>query len=134
MESAISARGTGVIAGIGINLLPPPNPDQPAASLSESGTIARNPLTAALINAWRDTFSRHPADRPALPARWHALDLYADCAVSLHRAQDIISGINRGIDDQGRLLLETADGIRVCSEGETSLRPQPPSPQQQEQP
>ena len=134
VESAISARGVSIIAGIGINLLPPPNPDQPAASLSECHSIARNPLTAALINAWRNAFAHHPADRPALPARWHALDTYADRAVSLHHPHDTIHGINRGIDDQGRLLLETADGIHACSEGETSLRPQPPSPQQQEQP
>ena len=124
VETAIGAHGTDTIAGIGINLLPPPNPAQPTASLSEDGSIARNPLTAALINAWRDAFARHPADRPALPARWHALDLYADCPVCLHRAHDTIHGINRGIDAQGRLLLETADGISAWSEGETSLRPQ----------
>ena len=113
-----------IIAGIGINLLPLSGLDQPAASLGECGTIARNPLTAALINAWRDAFARHPEGRPALPARWRALDTYADCAVSLHRACDTICGINRGIDDQGRLLLESADGIHAWSEGETRLRPQ----------
>ena len=104
--------------------MPPPHPGQLVASLSECGTIARNPLTAALINRWREALARHPADRPALPARWRALDLYADCAVRLQRAHDSVHGINRGIDAQGRLLLETTTGILACSEGETSLRPQ----------
>ena len=134
VEASHHAHGVDIIAGIGINLLPLSGLDQPAASLGECGTIARNPLTAALINAWRDAFARHPADRPALPARWRALDTYADCAVSLHRACDTICGINRGIDEQGRLLLETADGISTYSEGETRLRPQPLSPPTQEQP
>ena len=135
VETSHHAHSVDIIAGIGINLLPLPGLDQPVASLDECGAIARNPLTAALINAWRDAFARHPADRPALPARWRALDTYADCAVSLHRAHDTIHGINRGIDDQGRLLLESEDGIHAWSEGETRLRPQnPSSPQQQEQP
>ena len=124
VEASHHAHGVDIIAGIGINLLPLSGLDQPAASLGECGTIARNPLTAALINAWRDAFARHPEGRPALPARWRALDTYADCAVSLHRACDTICGINRGIDDQGRLLLESADGIHAWSEGETRLRPQ----------
>ena len=124
VEASHHAHGVDIIAGIGINLLPLSGLDQPAASLGECGTIARNPLTAALINAWRDAFTRHPEGRPALPARWRALDTYADCAVSLHRACDTICGINRGIDDQGRLLLESADGIHAWSEGETRLRPQ----------
>ena len=72
--------------------------------------------------------------RPALPARWHALDTYADRAVCLHRAHDTRCGTNRGIDEQGRLLLETADGISAYSEGETRLRPQLLSPPTQEQP
>lgn len=124
VESSIGAHGVDTIAGIGINLLPLPHPDQATASLSEVGDIERNPLTAALINAWRDAFAQHSAKRPALPARWRALDLYADCAVRLQRAHDSVHGINRGIDAQGRLLLETTTGILACSEGETSLRPQ----------
>ena len=134
LETALNSSGAHTIAGIGINLLPPPHPGQPVASLSECGTIARNPLTAALINRWREAFARHPADRPALPARWHALDTYADRAVCLHRAHDTLCGTNRGIDEQGRLLLETADGISAYSEGETRLRPQLLSPPTQEQP
>ena len=134
LETALNSSGAHTIAGIGINLLPPPNPGQPVASLSECGTIARNPLTAALINRWREAFARHPANRPALPARWHALDTYADRAVCLHRAHDTLCGTNRGIDEQGRLLLETADGISAYSEGETRLRPQLLSPPTQEQP
>lgn len=128
LETTLNSSGAHTIAGIGINLLPPPNPGQPVASLSECGTIARNPLTAALINRWREAFARHPADRPALPARWYALDTYADRAVCLHRAHDTLCGTNRGIDEQGRLLLETADGISAYSEGETRLRPQLLSP------
>ena len=134
LETTLNGSGAHTIAGIGINLLPPPNPGQLVASLSECGTIARNPLTAALINRWREALARHPADRPALPARWHALDTYADRAVCLHRAHDTLCGTNRGIDEQGRLLLETADGISAYSEGETRLRPQPLSPPTQEQP
>ena len=86
----------------------------------------------AAVNHW--AVYENTADRPALPARWHALDTYADRAVCLHRAHDTLCGTNRGIDEQGRLLLETADGISAYSEGETRLRPQLLSPPTQEQP
>ena len=51
LETALNSSGAHTIAGIGINLLPPPNPGQPVASLSECGTIARNPLTASTAGA-----------------------------------------------------------------------------------
>jgi hypothetical protein len=34
----------------------------------------------------------------------------------------VASGRALGVDGEGRLLLETAQGLRVCSSGELSLR------------
>jgi len=45
-----------------------------------------------------------------------------DKHVELHGAKLIQAGIARGIDNDGCLLLETADGVEKISAGDVSLR------------
>lgn len=128
VETHANAQGIATIAGIGINLQPLPGIDQPHAALSEAGPIARNALTAALINAWHAACAAHPAARTDYPARWRELDLYYGQSVCLNHIQGNNSGINRGIDAAGQLLLEGADGnIQPWAAGDISLRPASPS-------
>ena len=124
VETRANAQGIATIAGIGINLRPLPGIDQPHAALGEAGPVARNTLTAALINAWRAACAAHPAARADYPARWRELDLYDGQGVCLSHTQGNSRGINRGIDAAGQLLLEDTDGnIRPWTAGDISLRP-----------
>ena len=124
VETHSSAQGIATIAGIGINLQPLPGIDQPHAALSEAGPVARNALTAALINAWRTACVAHPAARADYPARWRELDLYYGQSVCLSHAQGNSRGINRGIDAAGQLLFEDTNGnIHPWTAGDISLRP-----------
>lgn len=124
LESTANAQGVATIAGIGINLHPLPGFDQPHAALGAAGTVARNALTAALIDAWRAACAAHPAARAAYSARWQALDLYYGDTVCLSHAQGSSSGTDCGIDAAGRLLLKTGAGkIQSWAAGDVSLRP-----------
>lgn len=53
------------------------------------------------------------------------LDAYHGETVEVLSGEDRISGANRGIDEYGRLRLETAQGIELHSAAEISLRPGP---------
>ncbi|MGX9461115.1 bifunctional biotin--[acetyl-CoA-carboxylase] ligase/biotin operon repressor BirA [Shewanella sp. A14] len=54
--------------------------------------------------------------------RWNEFDLFIHREVSLLMAPNVVSGICRGIDKQGALLLETEQGIKRYIGGEISLR------------
>ncbi|QDE32959.1 MULTISPECIES: bifunctional biotin--[acetyl-CoA-carboxylase] ligase/biotin operon repressor BirA [Shewanella] len=54
--------------------------------------------------------------------RWNEYDLFVNREVSLLMAPNSVSGICRGIDQQGALLLETEQGIKPYIGGEISLR------------
>jgi BirA family biotin operon repressor/biotin-[acetyl-CoA-carboxylase] ligase len=56
--------------------------------------------------------------------RWKRYDLYLDQEVIITSAANQFHGIYRGLDEQGRLLLETGQSIKAFSAGEVSLRKQ----------
>ncbi|HEY9136544.1 MAG TPA: bifunctional biotin--[acetyl-CoA-carboxylase] ligase/biotin operon repressor BirA [Pseudomonadales bacterium] len=53
---------------------------------------------------------------------WLSLDIYRDKCVELIMAENTVSGISRGINQTGALVLETEQGIKHFSGGEISLR------------
>jgi len=71
---------------------------------------------------WRylPTFSQQGFG-PFVP-HWEALDLYADKRIVLQMGEKRFSGIDRGVDASGALLVETQDGITRFHGGEVSLR------------
>lgn len=54
--------------------------------------------------------------------RWEAADLFIGQQIKLLIGTDEVHGICRGIDKQGAVVLETADGIKSFIGGEISLR------------
>jgi BirA family biotin operon repressor/biotin-[acetyl-CoA-carboxylase] ligase len=117
------------VIGIGLNLAMPEavgrQIDQPWISLQQvSATIpSRNRLAAQLIDAMLETlpqFERHGLP-PFLP-EWQRLDLYRDQPVSLHFGENQIQGIERGVDEQGALLVEHNGKLQRYYSGEISLR------------
>lgn len=53
---------------------------------------------------------------------WHQYDLFKDKPIKLTLADNQVTGICRGIDAQGCVLLETENGIKSMIGGEISLR------------
>lgn len=135
LESGNAANGgCFVVAGVGLNVaLPPPTVgaiDQPWVDLREilgPGPISRNRLAAVLLSEWLETFARFQQDGfRDLAAEWADFDQVAGRRVRLILPNATLSGIARGVDANGALLLETATGrLQPCMGGEISLRLEP---------
>ena len=121
----IESDGGGLwVAGIGINLRPVADAGQPATSLTDLGVEppSRNILAAGLVEALHPLLSDPAAGGDALLAAWRARDCCLDRPVRLSQGGEDLHGIARGIDDAGRLLLETDSGtVTAVSSGEISL-------------
>lgn len=123
-EAATADGGTVVIAGIGINVAQratdwPPDLAGAATSFAiAAGSVpSRIALMDALCNTLHPLFTR-PL-RPLSPEElddWNALDALRDRTV---RASGPVNaaGTARGIDPDGALILETADGVRRVVSG-----------------
>jgi BirA family biotin operon repressor/biotin-[acetyl-CoA-carboxylase] ligase len=128
----MSGEGGGrcqLVVGIGVNFnLPQPAAgliDQPWADLSQYGAgIDRNLLTGRILEnlvCAIDDFREHGLD--TFMDEWNRHDAIAGRAVQLRGQQRLIaSGVARGIDTQGALLIEH-DGVTAnYHAGEVSLR------------
>ena len=97
----------------------------PSAALADVvPQVGRNAVAGALLAAIVATLSRVPGmlDGAALAA-WNRRDALRDRAVRLETPGRSDSGIARGIDASGALLLEGADGrMRRVTAGEVTLR------------
>ena len=116
-----------VIVGIGVNVAMPDDAaiDQAWTDLNREMPTAvdRNQLLALLLNRLlpmlRD-FS--DAGFSAYQARWQALDALRDRSVTLHRGEQRIPGVCRGVASNGALMFEGKNGLELISGGEVSLR------------
>lgn len=116
------------VVGIGINLFPTPamhGLDQVWTTLADHGEpVGRNRLAAHLLDALAIAlarFDRHGFDD--FLARWPAFDALLDRPVRIiHANGSETPGTARGIDGQGRLVLETAGERRAIASGEVSVR------------
>jgi BirA family biotin operon repressor/biotin-[acetyl-CoA-carboxylase] ligase len=100
-------------------------PTQPTALDAVWDEPSMTDLLAALLNTLAQTFERFGAQGFA-PFReaWCEADAYRDMAVTLYEGGTVTEhGIGRGVDAQGQLLLETAQGLRTIASGDVSLRP-----------
>lgn len=122
-----------IIIGIGINIgMSKTNIEntntitQEWASLrDEVEDIERNELSANIIQALKDSLVLFEKEglKPFLD-RWFKLDNFLNRNVKLLIGNDVISGVERGINDQGALLLQKDNGeIIPYIGGEISLRP-----------
>jgi BirA family biotin operon repressor/biotin-[acetyl-CoA-carboxylase] ligase len=117
------------IIGIGLNVSLPEDIEeigQPwidLAQLSEP-LINRNLLASTLISVLDKnlTLFENNGLEPFI-TRWRALDVYANQAVKLIIGQQTLSGISRGIDASGAIVLETEQGVKAYHGGEISVRP-----------
>jgi BirA family biotin operon repressor/biotin-[acetyl-CoA-carboxylase] ligase len=118
-----------VVIGIGINLKVPESAareiDQPWADLSRCGAdIDRNRLTGLIVEALiRAIDAYNEAGLEAFTQEWARFDLISGRNVELRQDREtMISGVARGIDSHGALLIEQDGVTRRYHAGEVSVR------------
>ena len=117
------------IIGIGLNVRMPPEQakliDQPWVDLNQlsSEPVDRNLLSATLMKELYNLLGQYEETglKPHL-SRWFELDYFINKRVNLLIADKVKSGICRGINEQGALLLDVDGEIEAHIGGEISLR------------
>lgn len=121
---------TKMIIGVGVNVHMSKqgniNIDQQwtdiTSATSNSG-VSRNQVVAGLLNQVIPTLKQFDlSTSDALTEDWAQWDVMKDKAVILSAANENITGVARGIDEGGRLLLENENGLQAISAGDVSLR------------
>jgi BirA family biotin operon repressor/biotin-[acetyl-CoA-carboxylase] ligase len=88
-----------------------------------AATPSRNLVAGAILDELLSMLGRFERDGfAAFREPWTALDALSGRAVRVLAGESVISGIARGVDSDGALLLETQDGVRRFVSGEASLR------------
>jgi BirA family biotin operon repressor/biotin-[acetyl-CoA-carboxylase] ligase len=127
IETATAPDGLWTVIGIGINLALPQTLagriDSPAAALPPL-RVTRTELLAALLNSLAPALSEFDVTGIApFTERWNALHAWrGEPVMVLDQGQARQQGIAIGVDDTGRLLLDTADGQLALLSGDVSLR------------
>jgi BirA family transcriptional regulator, biotin operon repressor / biotin---[acetyl-CoA-carboxylase] ligase len=97
--------------------------DQPFSVVSEYSSVSRNEMAGNLLENLLQAMALFEIEGfSAFHREWRQFDLYKDQEVVVHRGFERIEGRDVGVDDDGNLLLETAEGIVAFNSGEVSLR------------
>ena len=119
-----------LVIGMGLNLMMSEATEgitQPWASLDEvadNQQIDRNQLAIIMITTLHKALDDYELYGMAgFVERWNRLDNFINRPVKLLMGPREISGIARGINEQGAVLLETENGLETFIGGEISLRP-----------
>jgi BirA family biotin operon repressor/biotin-[acetyl-CoA-carboxylase] ligase len=126
-----STQSTWIVVGIGINLTA--NEDleksieRPIASLdqlSQLKTIDSDVLWLAILKELAEVIELFEQDSFAqFQAEWNSWDVYKNkiCAI-IHNEQIQYEGFERGVDDQGHLLIESDNKMQKIISGDVSLK------------
>ena len=125
-----AAPGGGVwtVIGIGLNLIMPDELEarigRSVASLPWLARMDRNELMAALLDGLAGALREFErAGFAAFSARWNRRHAWqGETVVILDGGQTLHEGAAAGVDDAGRLLLDTAEGRITVLAGDVSLR------------
>lgn len=128
--SGQAGAAANLVIGMGLNLMMPETTEgitQPWASLDEvadSQQIDRNQLAISMISTLHNALDDYEQfGMTGFVERWNRLDNFINRPVKLLMGPREISGIARGINEQGAVLLETENGLETFIGGEISLRP-----------
>jgi BirA family biotin operon repressor/biotin-[acetyl-CoA-carboxylase] ligase len=125
---AAPGGGTWAVIGIGLNLAMPDELEarigRPVASAPWLARMERDALMAALLDRLAAAMNEfEAAGFGAFRARWDALHAWRGQPVSIvDRGAILQQGLAAGVDDSGRLLLDTAGGRVAVMAGDVSLR------------
>jgi BirA family biotin operon repressor/biotin-[acetyl-CoA-carboxylase] ligase len=127
IELSSDRRGAQAIIGIGLNLAPPTGDlPQPAVGLSQVCTLPaeRHDVLAAILRQLAGVLETFAVSRfIGLRTEWQRYHAWQDQVVQiLGDGETPRLGRCLGVDADGALLLETADGIEHIFSGDVSLR------------
>ncbi|WP_293763437.1 biotin--[acetyl-CoA-carboxylase] ligase [uncultured Aquitalea sp.] len=114
-----------VVIGIGLNVSAPGEVDQPVAALSDVGIhVGRNTLLAEVLNELAAVLEQFNREGFApFQEEWMRWSSHHNAPVRLSFSHgEPVDGVARGVAENGALLVETTDGVRVFHVGEVSLR------------
>lgn len=118
-----------VIVGIGINVgiteFPGELQDRATSLILHTDRgVSRAALTAAVTEAWEAYYESFlkTLDLSLLREEYSENLVNRDREVRVLTPGDTYTGISRGINERGELLVETADGMRTVMSGEVSVR------------
>lgn len=118
-----------LVVGLGLNLKTTKSMaqtiDQPWIALDSilSNSFGRNEVASSLLNHILPVLSGFEAQGfAAYKSEWESLNAHANQPVNLFMGAAQASGIMRGVNDSGALVLETEKGLEVFHGGEVSLR------------
>ena len=123
-------RSLAVVTGIGINVNSsledfPEYLRATATSLKmETGKQwCREQILAAFLNHFEQIFDEWQVAASLRPFMdyWNRHDLLAGQSIAIEQGPQIEEGVACGIDDEGRLLLETPDGMKLIHAGDVHL-------------
>jgi len=132
--------GYTVVIGMGLNLRDADTLSQAlgravadwSCVIEQSGSrpVGAADIVCAVAAAWREAVRElESSGFGAFGRRFDAVDALAGRAVNVvDQGTVLFSGTARGLDDQGRLQLQTAQGLVPVSVGEVSIRPQTTAP------
>lgn len=128
--SGQAGAAANIVIGMGLNLMMSETTEgitQPWSSLFEVAhkqEIDRNQLAITMITTLHKTLDEYERFGMAgFVEKWNRLDNFINRPVTLLIGSLEITGIARGINDQGAVLLETENGLESHIGGEISLRP-----------
>lgn len=122
---------TWLVIGIGINLTTDltieKNIGRSMASISQinnASKIDADVLWLAIIKELGDTLETfEKSSFKEFQSKWNEWDIFKNQACQISQQDKIsVEGIERGVDDAGYLLIETANGIERVISGDVSLR------------
>lgn len=118
-----------LVIGMGMNLMMSDQTEgitQPWASLTEVADkehIDRNQLAITMINTLNSALSDYEIyGMSGFVERWNRLDNFLGRPIKLIMGPREVTGIAKGINEQGAVLLETENGMESFIGGEISLR------------
>lgn len=121
-----------VVIGIGLNINASSEQmqelDQPWVNVETiaGAPVGRNRIIGQVIGQLLEILQQFEKKGFAgFREEWERLDAFRDCQIEVSNAggdQQRISGISRGVADNGALLLETEQGMRLFNGGEVSMR------------
>jgi BirA family biotin operon repressor/biotin-[acetyl-CoA-carboxylase] ligase len=123
-DTGTAGAGRYTVIGVGLNLRTPQGVTGtiPALGLAEltAGLQAPSLLSQLLPGLLRTVLDFHQQGFAPLVTRFSRRDMLRDQAISLSDGRE---GWARGVDTQGRLLVDTPTGREVVSSNEISIRP-----------
>ncbi|WPC74361.1 bifunctional biotin--[acetyl-CoA-carboxylase] ligase/biotin operon repressor BirA [Vibrio porteresiae] len=118
-----------LVIGMGMNLAMQDKKgtiDQPWTSLAEvigNDQLDRNQLVVSFIKTLDKALKNYEVHgMQDFVTRWNRLDNFLDRPIRLIMGNNEVTGIERGIDSHGGVLLETNEGLKSFIGGEISLR------------